>query len=469
MARAPARRRPGAERAATSAPYRGGRPSTAARVTLLLALVVTSAVSVTSYRAARSAEHTAPGGSSRTDTATGEQRLEGPLWSVSPRRVPSEFFGLTLNTDTGGMPGFRTGAVRLWDSETRWGLIEKRPRHYDWSGLDRMVDSAGRRGLPVLFTFGGTPRWAAPDGRRSAYKDSRSSPPDDLKDWDRFVGKVAERYRDRIEAYELWDYPSHRLHWAGSVTTLAEMVERASGIIRRADPGAVLACPSFGRLWTEQGRDRLREFARTGAYDHCHAAALKLPPRRATRPPEESIELARKVQALLYEEGVGDIPVWNTGTDRDVAVTDPLDARRARDYAVRFYLSGVYSRHYGVRRTYFYSWGSTGVPLVVQPVGGRPTEAGVRMGRLMDWLDGAGVTACGEGARMGLAEGAYVCRFVRGDDRLLVAWTTRGRAGITLAEGAYRLRRMDGGTAHVREGDRVGFGEEPVLVEHHRR
>ena len=435
---------------------------------LLVVLVVTSLVTTASYLGGPD-DDTTTGTVGEAGAADG-QRLRGPDWSVVPRRVPSEFFGLTLNTDTGRMPGFRTGAVRLWDSETRWGAIESERGHYDWSTVDRMVEGAERDGLPVLFTLSGTPLWAGTeDGRRSAYPDSLASPPGNLKDWDRFVSEVVERYGKRVESYELWDYPSHPLHYAGSISTLAEMVERASRIIHRTDPGALVACPSFGELWTEHGQELLRKFARTGAYESCDAAALKLPPRKATGRPEEIIELAVQVHDVLYEEGVAGVPLWNTGTDRDVAVSEPLDARQARDYAVRFYLSGLYSWEYGVRRMYFYSWGSVRVPLVVQPVAGRPTEAGRRMERLARWLDGAAVVACGKGGQMGLAKGAYTCRFERDGKRLDVFWTTRGSARLTLAEGAHRLRHMDGRAVRAQAGDRVSFGEEPVLIEHRAR
>ncbi|OEV13383.1 hypothetical protein AN218_03740 [Streptomyces nanshensis] len=437
-------------------------------VTLLLALVVTSYTVTVPYLDAR---HTPYGRGTSGPPAAGEvaaggQPLDGPDWSVRPRRVAPELFGLTLNTDTGRMPGFRTGSVRMWESETRWGSIERSRRHYDWSTADRTVNNARREGLPVLFTLSGTPLWAGgEDAHGSGYQDSLASPPQDLADWDHFVRKAVERYRGRVDSYELWDYPSHPLHYAGSLATLAEMVERASRIIRREDPSALVACPSFGRLWTAQGRQRLREFARTGAFGSCDAAALKLVPRKPTGPPEEIIELAGDVEDILYEEGVVDLALWNTGTDRDVAVAEPLDARRARDYAVRFYLAGLYSRDAGVRRMYFYSWGGTRVPLVVQPVGGRPTEAGRRMERLYGWLAGARISGCGKGRAMRLADGAYTCRFQRGGARFDVYWTSHGRAGLTLPKGAHRLRHMDGSTVRARAGERISFGEEPVLVE----
>lgn len=434
-------------------------------VLLLLALAATSVASVAPDRGGGS-EVAAAGGAEDGRDVSGGQRVEGPAWSVAPRRVPPEFFGLTMNTDTGEMPEFRTGAVRLWETGTRWGRIERRRGQYDWSVLERTVDAAERQRLPVLFTLGGTPRWAAADKQPSGYPDSLASPPDDLADWDRFVRELATRYRGRIESYELWDYAGDRLSYAGSLGTLAEMTERAARIIHRTDPDARVACPSFGGLWERQGRELLRKFIRTGAYRSCDAVALKLPPRRADGPPEQIIDIARHAHRILYEEGAAHLPLWNTGTDRDVAVAPSLDARRALDYAARFYLAGLYSWDRGVRRMYFYSWGGTRVPLVVEPVGGPPTQAARRMERLRQWLDGARIAACGRGERSGLPRSAYMCRFERHGRTLFVRWTTRGRAAMTLDDGAYRIRRLDGRTARVRAGDRITFGEEPVLVEH---
>lgn len=433
---------------------------------LLLAFVVTSGVSVTSYPGgllfpARGAET-----SQRPLDGDGKQQFRGPLWSITPRPVPAEFMGLTMNTDTGQMPGFRTGSVRFWNSHTRWALIEREPGEYDWKILEKMVKGAERKRLPVLFTFGGTPLWAVKDGRKSLFKDSSASPPDDLKVWDRFVEEVAERYKGRIESYELWDYPSHKGMFADSMATLGRMVERAARIIRRVDPEARVACPSFGHLRSERGRSLLRKFVRTGAADSCDAFALKMPPRKPSGPPEETIELAKDVNELLGEEGVTDMDLWNTGPDIDIVGAKQFDARRARDYAVRFYLSGLFARQWGMRRMYFYNWGSTGLPIVVQPVGGRPAEAGLRMGRLARWLQDASIASCGEGRRSGMADGAYTCRFERDGRTLRVYWTTRGRAEVTLEQGAHRLRHMDGRTARARAGDRISFGEEPVLVEY---
>ncbi|MGH3239747.1 MAG: BTAD domain-containing putative transcriptional regulator [Spirillospora sp.] len=114
----------------------------------------------------------------------------GPDWVSSPPvAVPAAFFGTTVGSGSGAMHGFRVGAVRFWDSGTRWSNVQPRRDVFDWSALDRMVAGARAAGLPATYTMGITPAWAAPGSPRSAYSDgSRTAPPRDLTDWDRYPG-----------------------------------------------------------------------------------------------------------------------------------------------------------------------------------------------------------------------------------------------------------------------------------------
>ncbi|NGO13602.1 helix-turn-helix domain-containing protein [Streptomyces sp. HC44] len=447
--------------------------------TLLIAVIVAASV-VSAVTVDRWSD---PGGTGSGGKASGGaadrpsgQQIDGPYWALAPKPLDREFFGITMNTDTGLMPGFSVSGVRLWESETRWAQIEPEQGKFDWEILERSVKGAERKRLPILFVFGGTPGWAAPGGPKTPYPDdSRAAPPDDLADWDRFVEAVATRYRSRIGAYELWDSVGATSHYDGNMSTLAEMVRRAARIIKRADPDAKVACPSFGKLWEPEGRALFKKFVRTGAYEFCDAAALKLHPRRADGPPEEIIELAAQAEDIFRESNEGQrVRVWNTGPGAEIDDGARLSDRRANDYAVRFYLVGLYIRKSNVDRMYFYAWGGRNIPLVVQLVGGRPTEAGRRIGRLHGWLADKRITSCGKGSGVGLPDGVFECVFRRGQDRepdavgpwLAVRWTQHGRASSRLSKGAYLLRRMDGSSERVRAGKRVEYGETPVLVEY---
>lgn len=390
------------------------------------------------------------------------QWASGPAWTAN-RRVPPETFGVTMNSSTGTMPSFRVGSVRLWDGGTRWAQLEPARGEFHWSTLDRLVEGAHRAGLPALFVFGGTPAWAAPDGRKGAYPDgSRTAPPDDLADWDALVRAVVTRYRGRLPAYELWVNGNDGHYYSGSVRRLVEMTRRGAAIIREVDPGATVVCPSMGRLWQPEAGDVLRRFAELGGYDHCDAAGVKLHQRRASDPPETMSELLTVIDRAMHRAGVHP-PLWSTGTTYQYAIEGALDPRRAVDYLARFYLMGVYGSNIGLRNMYFYAWGNSHLPIVLQPEGGRPTAAALALERLQGWLDGARTRSCGQARTSGSAR-VWRCRFTLPGGPADIVWTETGTAAVTAEAGALSLHRLDGTAVAVRAGAAVRVTGSPVLI-----
>ncbi|TWP46957.1 helix-turn-helix domain-containing protein [Lentzea tibetensis] len=383
-------------------------------------------------------------------------------WSQAPLAVPPSFFGVTVGNSSGAMPTFRIGAARFWDSHTRWANVEPRRGEFDWSVLDRLVAGAEARGMPVLYTFGGTPEWASPAGPRAVYDDgSRTTPPDDLGDWDGYVRAVAERYRGRIQAYELWVFGNDTRYYSGDVETLAEMTRRANRIIKEVSRDATVVCPGMGRLWQEDARAVLERFAATRAYDHCDAAGIKLHQKKASDPPESMLELTDFVESTFHRAGVHP-PLWSTGTTYELPLNDPLDPDIGADYAVRFYLVGLYAR---IARMYFYNWGGTKLPVVLQPVGGDPTRAALQVEELQRWLNRAAIESCAQGTPAGLPSGVYQCRFRSGDGKpLAVLWTDHGTASMPTPPAAVDVRRLDGSSTPADAASDLTITTRPILV-----
>lgn len=429
---------------------RRARPAMAVLAALVLLVVASSASGTTG----------ADGG-----PADRVEAITATSWVTNPQPVSSAVFGVTVNSSTGAMPSFRVGSVRLWDSHTRWANLQPRRDRFDWTTLDRLVDGARRAGLPVLFTLGGTPEWAAPSSPKGAYPDgSRTGPPDDPADWDRFVRALAERYRGRLEAYELWAYATDPRYYSGSVETLVDMTRRAAAIVRSVDRDAVVVCPSMGHLWRAAGRDFLRRFAESGGYEHCDAAGVKLHQRHAADPPETLVRLLREIDATMHAAGVHP-PLWNTGTTYDIPLQGSLDRRRATDYAMRFYLAGLYGREFGLARMYFYNWGSGRLPLVLQAEGMPPTGAGLAVETLQRWLARARLHGCAQGLPAGLPGNVWQCEFTdEADRRLTVRWTHAGAAETTAGPGAVSRTGLDGTVTPLRPGDPIRITETPVLI-----
>ncbi|MGW4426646.1 helix-turn-helix domain-containing protein, partial [Streptosporangium sp. NPDC004631] len=431
--------------------HRGRKPMRFIALACVLAAVVV--ISAASSADRRAAGHPSP------------QWIPGPAWSRPPTLVPTGFFGVTINSDSGAMPAFRVGGIRLWDSETLWSLLEPARNRFDWTTLDRLVGSAHRANLPVLYTFGGTPQWAAPNAPLGPYPDgSRTAPPDDLKDWVHFVKAVATRYADGIDAYELWAFAPSPHFYTGDAATLARMTQQAAAVIRRADPAATLVCPSIGNLWEPASQQFLRDFAAAGGYQVCDAAGVKLAPQHDGDTPESLVRLAAVIDRTFHEAGVHP-RLWSTGTVYRIAQDHKLDQAHAIAYAVRFYLIGMYVRY---DRMYFYNWGGTKIPLVLQAVGGPPTAAAYAVDTLQRWLAGARITSCGNGRTDGLPAQVWQCRFVldsaAGQEpvRAIVRWTESGTASMPADRGADTIRFLDGRSTPAPHT--LQITEQPILI-----
>jgi hypothetical protein len=334
-----------------------------------------------------------------------------------------------------------------------------------------LVGGAEHAGLPVLFVFGGTPRWAAPTGAAGPYPDgSSSAPPDSIADWDAYVKAVVERYRGRISSYELWVLGNDKRFYSGSAETLVDMTRRASALVRAADPKATVVCPGMGQLWTPEGVQALRRFAELGGYNYCDVAGIKLFQQQASDPPETMLELTTTIDHVLHDAGVHP-RLWNTGTTYTIPLQGSLDDAKATDYAVRFFLVGLYARNVNLERMYFYNWGGTKIPIVLQAVGGAPTRAALAVEQLQRWLAHAQSRSCGHGPELNLPGDVWECDFtITQADRTYdaaIRWTATGSATSTAEPGVQAVHRLDGSTTPAQPGDTITVTEEPILVEHH--
>lgn len=395
------------------------------------------------------------------------QHIDGPSWQKETP-VDPKLFGVTASSRSGSMPAFRVGSVRFWDSGTRWASLQPQPGAYEWTVLDRLVAGAQQAGLPATLVFGGTPAWAAPHGPKAPYSDgSRSAPPDDLTVWDDFVRALVSRYRDRIEAYEVWVHANDARYYTGSTETLVEMTRRASRVIKATDPKAVVVCPSITGLWTDEGRRMLRRFAELRGYDHCDIAGLNLHQRQVLDPPETMLDLLQQVDHAMHDAGVHP-PLWNTGVTYEYVREEPLDQQRAVDYATRFYLVALYGSNFGLARTYFYNWGGgERLPIALQAVGGPPTQAALAVEELQRWLSHTMSHSCGQGVAINLPGNVWQCQFTTADHRsLVIRWTHGGSATTTAGPHADEVRHLDGTSRPLHPGDTVHITETPVLIMH---
>lgn len=127
--------------------------------------------------------------------------------------------------------------------EFRWSSIEPRAGQYDWAGSDRVVEESRAARLSVQGILISTPRWAEARSPGSAIPSGLYEPWDSpANTWGRFVQTIAERYRGRVQAWEVWnepDYPRGSFSfWFGSKADYYQLLKVAYKAIRSVDPSA---------------------------------------------------------------------------------------------------------------------------------------------------------------------------------------------------------------------------------------
>lgn len=165
--------------------------------------------------------------------------------AVSNAPFPSLTYGIQafLWWDTGDA-GVHLDWVRLLSfshvkQTFAWRDLEPRPGEWDWTQSDRILREIARRELGIIVRLGQVPNWARKSDQRAAH----DAPAEDMSRWADYCANVAERYRGRIAAYQIWNEPNLSREWgdtppdpAGYVKVLAACGEA----IRAADPAATL-------------------------------------------------------------------------------------------------------------------------------------------------------------------------------------------------------------------------------------
>ena len=375
--------------------------------------------------------------------------------------IPAAAFGQHVAGISAGAPAdVELRSVRLWDTGTRWDQIETAPDQYTWDTLDAAVDNARAGGATdVLYVLGSTPQWAARDPQiPGLYGPGTTSLPKDTEDYVDFVREVANRYKGRITAYQIWNEANTRSFYEGDWTALAKLTRRAHDAIKLIDPSAQVVGASStvipGKLF--QTESFFVRYARAlhKAGDPVDAMAVHLYPVDTSKGPDARVRSIRAAQKVLNKVGI-DKPLWDTevnyGDRRAGLPTVVPDSATSVTYVGRTYLD---SATLGIARTYWYGW-DLGVLGIDMTDAAGITPAGRAFLTVRDWLTDARPAGCQD------TEGVRRCSFVGADGS---AFTVVWAQGGTVTVDAERLEvcRLDGSCA-VGTAD-LTLDAQPVLL-----
>ena len=131
-----------------------------------------------------------------------------------------------------------------------WAGIQPRQGEWDWSGADRLVATARENGIKVLGVFCYFAPWSS-----SRDGDTRAFPVRDMQFWRDYVKACVARYKDDIDAWEVWNEPnSGAFNKGGSVKDYADLVREAWRAAKEVLPKVRIGvtCASFDVNYLDQ-------------------------------------------------------------------------------------------------------------------------------------------------------------------------------------------------------------------------
>lgn len=140
------------------------------------------------------------------------------------------------------VPHIQSLGVRWVKQTIYWRDFEPVKGQIDFATLDNIVNALSGANLKVLFTVTAAPSWAREFGLEDG-------PATNNADYSLFVGALAQRYADKVQAYEIWEEPNRRAEWSCTETadkpsfcTLSyiSLLTEAYRAIKAADPNALV-------------------------------------------------------------------------------------------------------------------------------------------------------------------------------------------------------------------------------------
>ncbi len=160
-----------------------------------------------------------------------------------------------------------------------WAQIEPEPEVYSWGKWDRIVALAEEYGLTLIAVLDTSPPWA----RAPMDGDNLYAPPRDFAHYEGFVRDFADRYKEGVDFYEIWDEPNIYPHWGERYVQpigYVHLLQEAYGAIKEADPDAFVLSAGLAPNVERGGRNMsdllfLQEMYEAGAKGYFDILAIK--------------------------------------------------------------------------------------------------------------------------------------------------------------------------------------------------
>lgn len=163
--------------------------------------------------------------------------------------------------------------VRL---DITWARLQEKPGDFDFSFFDAKMKAADEAGVNVLGILVYDTPWIHENSKGKSQVD-----PEDFPAWLTYVEAVAERYGDRVEAFEVWNEPNYRRFWTGTDEDFFHLTTETVKTLNQVAPDTPVLVGALVLHPLRNGRGYLRKLLESGAADdadaisvHCYALSF---------------------------------------------------------------------------------------------------------------------------------------------------------------------------------------------------
>ncbi|MCE5216339.1 hypothetical protein LLH03_04815 [bacterium] len=222
-----------------------------------------------------------------------------------------------------------------------WGGTEPQKGVIDYQQYDPCAEAYAKAGVRHYSLFHDTPGWTR--GNNPATKN-----PTDLREVYAFTKRLAQHYKGRVRAWEIWNEPDIPHFWPDLGDTLAGLQKAAYLGFKAGDPDLMILQSSFCRGYCNFD-ECLMEAGAKDYFDifNWHVYA----------PPEGYPRVLGQYLELLDRYGCADRPVWLSEAGIRVEATEPggeLNAAAERAQAEFVPKCFAYSLAAGTDRAFFF-------------------------------------------------------------------------------------------------------------------
>ncbi len=218
-----------------------------------------------------------------------------------------------------------------------WGRIEPRSGVYQWKWSDDVLADIAAAGLEPVVVLDGSPPWArdrvdrpvededqATHAARLASRLLQFAPPAATQTYAAFASAFADRYKDSVRYYQIWNEPNIAPNWGNrhiDPVGYARLLKAAAIAVRAADPDAVILAAALaptrdrGHTAIDEGHFLQRLYA-AGAAPYFDAVLVQPfgfgsgPDDRRSRMDVLNFRRAAWVRRVMVAAGDEQTPIW---------------------------------------------------------------------------------------------------------------------------------------------------------------